>query len=95
MKQLLRELTKDIVEKEDAVEVAEDVAPDGLLTLKLSVDPVDMGKVIGKGGKTINALRTLLRVAALRQGKRVRIELTEPQSETAPPSETSQEREEN
>ena len=44
----------------------------------------DMGRVIGKEGKIIQALRTLMRVAAMKKGKRIRIELIEPE-EIPPP----------
>jgi hypothetical protein len=42
---------------------------------KLRVAPEDMGRVIGKAGRIANAMRTLLRVAAVRQGKRAILEI--------------------
>jgi hypothetical protein len=42
---------------------------------ELRVAPEDMGRVIGKGGRVANAMRTLLRVVAVRQGKRVTLEI--------------------
>jgi hypothetical protein len=43
--------------------------------LELRVGPEDMGRVIGKGGRTVNAMRTLIRVLAAKQGKRVTLEI--------------------
>ncbi len=45
------------------------------VTLELHVAPSDMGRVIGKGGSAVHALRTLLRAAANRQGMRVTLEI--------------------
>jgi predicted RNA-binding protein YlqC (UPF0109 family) len=47
------------------------------LTLELQVAPSDMGRVIGKGGRVVNALRTLVRVAAVRLGKRATLEIVD------------------
>lgn len=79
MKQLLEYLTKSIVSNPDAVRVEEIVTPDGYVTLNLTVDPEDMGMVIGKRGKTIRALRDLVRVKAIKEDKRVNVELIEHQ----------------
>ncbi len=51
------------------------------LNLELHVAPGDMGRVIGKGGRVANAIRTLVRVAAVRQGKRATLEVID---ESAP-----------
>ncbi len=45
------------------------------ITLELHVAPSDMGRVIGKSGRIANAIRTLVRVAAARDGKRVNLEI--------------------
>ncbi|HIP87434.1 MAG TPA: KH domain-containing protein, partial [Anaerolineales bacterium] len=42
---------------------------------ELRVGPEDMGRIIGKGGRTANAMRTLVRVLAAKQGKRVTLEI--------------------
>lgn len=47
--------------------------------LELSVSKDDMGRVIGKGGKVANSIRTLLRVAAEREGKQATLDVVEPQ----------------
>ena len=48
------------------------------VTLELSVAKDDMGRVIGKGGRVANAIRTLLRVAAEREGSQVTLDVVEP-----------------
>ena len=45
------------------------------ITLELHVAQDDMGRVIGKSGRIANAIRTLVRVAAMREGKRVNLEI--------------------
>lgn len=77
MKDLLLEIVKTIVDQPDEVQVEEATDETGMTLLRLTVHPDDMGRVIGKEGKLIQALRTLLRVAAVKQGKRVRVELVE------------------
>ena len=47
--------------------------------LKLRVAKEDMGRVIGKGGRVANAMRTLLRVAAAQENKRATLDIVEPQ----------------
>lgn len=59
-----------------AVRVAEVKKGDELL-LKLSVAPEDRGRVIGKGGKTARALRTVVRAAASRENRKVSVEIVE------------------
>jgi predicted RNA-binding protein YlqC (UPF0109 family) len=88
MIKLLKDLTSAIVDHPDQVTVEEVTNEDGLTTLKLRVHYEDMGRVIGKEGKIIQALRTLMRVAAIKKGKRIRIELIEP--EQSPPPEPPQ-----
>lgn len=77
MKDLLKYLTKSIVTKPDAVRVEETQTAEGFANLRLTVDPEDMGAVIGKGGRIIRALRNLVRVKAIKEGKRVNVELVE------------------
>jgi predicted RNA-binding protein YlqC (UPF0109 family) len=48
------------------------------VNLELNVSKEDMGRVIGKGGQVANAIRTLLKVAAAREGTRVNLEIIEP-----------------
>ena len=77
MKDLLEYLVKNIVEQPEAVKVEETQTPEGFVNLQITVDQEDMGMVIGKGGRIIRALRNLVRVKAIKEGKRVNVELTE------------------
>lgn len=47
------------------------------INVTLQVAPSDMGRIIGKGGRVVNSLRTLVRIAAIRQGKRATLEILE------------------
>lgn len=76
MKDLVEYVVKSLVESPDDVSVAEiDEATETIL--ELTVAGPDMGRVIGKSGRVINAIRTLAQVAAAKQGKRVSVELVE------------------
>lgn len=76
MKDLVEYVVKSLVESPDEVSVAEiDEASETIL--QLTVAGPDMGRVIGKSGRVINAIRTLTQVAAAKQGKRVSVELVE------------------
>lgn len=77
MKELLDYIVKSIVDNKESVVIEESDTPEGEVLLKLTVDPSDMGKIIGKEGKIINAVRTIIRILAIKQGKKVRVELTE------------------
>ncbi|GJM42137.1 MAG: UPF0109 protein [Ardenticatenaceae bacterium] len=67
---------KSLVETPDDVSVAELEDETGTV-LELTVAGSDMGRVIGKSGRVINAIRTLAQVAAAKQGTRVSVELVE------------------
>ena len=74
MKDLVEYIAKSIVTMPDAVVVTEENDANNV-TLKLEVAPEDRGRVIGKQGKVAQAMRTLLRVAAIREGTRVQLEI--------------------
>lgn len=74
MKDLVEYIAKSIVTMPDAVVVTEENEANNV-TLKLQVAPEDRGRVIGKQGKVAQAMRTLLRVAAIREGTRVQLEI--------------------
>jgi len=76
MKELVEYIVKSLVDQPDEVHVMERQDRD-LTILELSVAAPDMGRVIGKGGRIINAIRKLLQVAAAKQGKRTSLELIE------------------
>lgn len=77
MKDFLEYLIKNIVDKPDEAAVTEDIDQMGVVNLSIHVDPIDMGKVIGKSGKIIRALRDLVRVLAVKENRRVNVILTE------------------
>jgi predicted RNA-binding protein YlqC (UPF0109 family) len=74
MKDLLEYIIKAIVAQPDAVKITEENSDEGLL-IKLEVAPDDKGRVIGRQGRVAQALRTLLRVKAAKEDKRVRLEI--------------------
>lgn len=65
VKELLEYLAREIVDDPDAVEVTESTDERGLL-LTLRVAQEDMGKVIGRGGRTARSIRTVVKAAAVR-----------------------------
>jgi hypothetical protein len=72
---LVEYIAKSIVTIPDAVVVTEETTADKNVILKLQVAPEDRGRVIGKQGRVAEAMRTLLRVAAIRGGVRVQLEI--------------------
>ena len=66
-----------IVSKPEAVSIEQFEETDGTVVLELSVDDEDYGRVIGRGGRTANALRTLVKAAAVREHKRVLIDIVD------------------
>jgi predicted RNA-binding protein YlqC (UPF0109 family) len=76
MKELVEFIVKSLVDQPDEVHAVE--VQSGTSTIvELTVARSDMGRVIGKGGRIINSIRRLVQVAAVRQGKRVSLELIE------------------
>jgi predicted RNA-binding protein YlqC (UPF0109 family) len=71
---LLDYLVRAIVSDPDAVEVSERAVPNGV-RLILRVAPEDQGRVIGRGGRTADSLRTLVRVAGARENVEVSLEI--------------------
>jgi predicted RNA-binding protein YlqC (UPF0109 family) len=76
VKDVLEYIAKEIVEHPDAVEVTE-VERERSVQLQLRVDPDDMGKVIGKGGRTVRAIRTVMKAAGTRAGVNTMVEIVE------------------
>jgi uncharacterized protein len=74
MKELLEYLAKALVDKPEDVTVSQ-VEGERSVILELRVSPEDMGKVIGKQGRIAQALRTIVKAAAVKDGKRVMIEI--------------------
>jgi uncharacterized protein len=78
MKELIEYIAKSLVEHPDEVKVIES-GGGSRVRIELSVAKDDMGRVIGKGGKVANSIRTLLRVAAERDGRQATLDVVEPE----------------
>ncbi|MDW8071185.1 MAG: KH domain-containing protein [Anaerolineae bacterium] len=74
MKELVEYMAKSLVDHPDAVVVRE-IERGNAVTYRLSVAPDDMGRIIGKQGRVVNAMRILLRVAAVKGGRRATLEI--------------------
>jgi predicted RNA-binding protein YlqC (UPF0109 family) len=72
-------VVKEIVDNPDKVVTERKVDEMGVL-IELTVDPADMGKIIGKEGKTAKAIRTLLRVLGAKEHARVNLKIIEPET---------------
>lgn len=74
MREVLEYVARNLVDDPDAVHV-EEIQGDGAVTLRLTVAPEDMGKVIGRGGRTARAIRTVVRAAGTRAGVHASVEI--------------------
>lgn len=83
MKDLLNFIVTSLVTKPEAVSIDEKTE-DGNINLLLTVEPSDMGIIIGKGGQTIRAIRKLLTVRAIAENVRVNLQLSEPVGTVSP-----------
>ncbi len=83
-KEFVEYVVKALVTNPDAVEVKRSVDDMGVL-LELTVDPADMGRVIGKAGATAKSIRTLLRVLGAKNDSRVNLKIVEPEGVNVPP----------
>ncbi len=77
LKELVEFVAQSLVDQPTQVEVNK-YERGNSIQLELNVAKQDMGRVIGKGGRVANSLRTLLRVAAAREGSRVNLDIVEP-----------------
>ena len=76
MRDLVEYLCRALVEDPDAVRV-EEIDDDGDVVLEVSVVDGDLGRLIGRGGRVANAIRTIAKAAATRERKRVMVEFVE------------------
>jgi predicted RNA-binding protein YlqC (UPF0109 family) len=74
MKEIVEYIARAIVSAPDDVKVTEETDAGGIV-IKLEVNTEDKGRVIGKQGRVAEAMRTLLRVVATKEGNRVRLEI--------------------
>jgi predicted RNA-binding protein YlqC (UPF0109 family) len=77
VRELLVYLAKALVDHPDSVQVEEFEEDDGTLVLELSVDGDDYGQVIGRGGRTAQALRAVVKAAAVKDNRRVLVDIVE------------------
>lgn len=76
MKDLIEAMAKSLVDAPDKVKVTE-IDGERTVVYELRVDKVDLGKVIGKEGKTARAMRTILTAASMKGGRRAVLEILE------------------
>lgn len=89
MKDLVEYLVKKLVSDPDAVNVTAIEDEQGAL-YEVRVAPDDMGKVIGREGRVANAIRTVVKSVAMKQGKRAQVEIVEPDRGAAPREEAAE-----
>jgi len=77
LRDLLDSLTRRIVEHPDEVSVEQFEEEDGTVVLELAVGDDDYGRVIGRGGRTASALRTVVKAAAVREKRRVLVDIVD------------------
>jgi len=76
MKELINCIVKSLVDNQDAIKIKE-IGGEKTTVIELSVDKNDLGKIIGKEGKTIKAIRTILNAASKKSGKKAVLEIIE------------------
>lgn len=76
MRELVEFLARELVDDPDAVSVTETTDERGVL-VTVHVAPDDMGKVIGRGGRTAKAIRSVVRAAATKQGITARVDIAD------------------
>jgi len=76
----LESIIKSLVDNPNDVAIVRTVDEMGVL-LTLTVNPADMGKIIGRAGNTAKAIRTLLRVVGMKNSARVNLKINEPEGE--------------
>jgi uncharacterized protein len=77
VRELLEYLARALVEAPGDVKVEEFEEDDGTLVLELSVGDDDYGRIIGRGGRTAQALRTVVKAAAVKDNRRVLVDIVE------------------
>jgi uncharacterized protein len=74
---LLAYLARTLVDQPEQVSVESFEEDDGTMVLELQVAEDDAGKVIGRGGRTVTALRTLMKACSVKQGRRVLVDVVD------------------
>ena len=77
MRDLLLYLVRALVDQPDSVQVETFEEDDGTIVLELTVADDDYGQVIGRGGRTAQALRTVVKAAAVKENRRVLVDIVD------------------
>jgi predicted RNA-binding protein YlqC (UPF0109 family) len=77
VRDLLEYLARQLVDDPEAVSVEQFEEDDGTVVLELAVGEDDYGRIIGRGGRTANALRTVVKAAAVRENRRVLVDIVD------------------
>jgi hypothetical protein len=77
MKDLIEFIARSLVDNPEAVSAVEEESADGTVLVKLAAAPEDMGRIIGKQGRTAKAMRTLLNAKATRENRRANLQILE------------------
>jgi len=77
MRELLEYLARSLVDEPEKVSVEQFEENDGTVVLELAVADDDYGKIIGRGGRTANALRTVVKAAAVKENRRVLVDIVD------------------
>jgi uncharacterized protein len=77
VRDLVEYLARALVDRPDEVSVEEFEEDDGTIVFELTVAEDDVGKVIGRNGRTVNALRTVIRASAVRHNRRVLVDVVD------------------
>jgi predicted RNA-binding protein YlqC (UPF0109 family) len=88
MKELVELIVKALVDKSDEVKISETVG-ESIVILEINVAPEDVGKVIGREGRIANAIRTVVKAAAAKVGKKVTVEIMTQGQPVSPKSDSS------
>ena len=80
MKKALEYIVTQIVDDPEKVEISE-TEENEMINFAIKVAATDMGRIIGKNGKVIRAIRNVIKIAAIKQNKKINISLTETASE--------------
>ena len=76
MEELVKYLVNELVDNKDAVVITREGD-----TISVSVDKKDMGKIIGRGGKIAKAIRTIVKAAGVKEGKKYTVDILEAEEE--------------
>jgi hypothetical protein len=82
MQAFLEEVVKGLVDHPDAVNITE-VEQERTTVYELRLDPSDVGRVIGRSGRTVNAIRTLLQAGSAKAGKFTRLDIIDEKEDSA------------